>query len=75
MEEGQIWDTLSSMAAETVPEGRKTLAKERENGIPLKNMEADYIEEALKKNGGNVSKTARELKISRSTLYRKRKDG
>lgn len=78
MEEGQIWDTLSSMAAETVPEGRKTLTKERaerKNGIPLKNMEADYIEEALKKNGGNVSKTARELKISRSTLYRKRKDG
>lgn len=39
----------------------------------LKNLEVDYIKNILDKNNGNISKTAKELNISRATLYRKLK--
>lgn len=37
----------------------------------LSELESERINEALKRNNGNISRTAKELKISRSTLYRK----
>ena len=37
-------------------------------------FEKGFLEEALKRNQGNVSKTARELDISRKSLYQKMKD-
>jgi len=40
---------------------------------PLKQAEKEIILQALKKNKGNKIKTAKELKISRSTLWRKMK--
>jgi transcriptional regulator with PAS, ATPase and Fis domain len=38
---------------------------------PLKNAEADLIQKTLKKHQGNRIETAKELKINRSTLWRK----
>jgi len=42
-----------------------------EEGTPLARAEAEVIEETLKKHGGNRIKTARELDIDRTTLWRK----
>lgn len=39
----------------------------------LRNLESEYIKNVLSKNNGNISKTAKELNISRATLYRKLK--
>jgi transcriptional regulator of acetoin/glycerol metabolism len=47
---------------------RKTVAKTIDQGLQ------EIIEAALKENGGNISKAARQLKIARSTLYRKMKE-
>lgn len=41
----------------------------------LADVELTYIQSALARNGGNISRTAQELRISRSTLYRKLKKG
>jgi len=38
---------------------------------PLNEIEKNYIEQALSATGGNISLTAKQLKISRATLYRK----
>ena len=38
---------------------------------PLRNAEAELIQKTLEKNHGNRTETARELKINRSTLWRK----
>lgn len=51
--------------------------KEREAAVisdSLKKRELRYIKEVLDKNQGNISQTARELHMSRSTLYRKLKE-
>ncbi|MEF9918443.1 MAG: helix-turn-helix domain-containing protein [Eubacterium sp.] len=39
----------------------------------LKEKEKDYIIECLKKNGGNIAKTAKEMDMSRQKLYYKLK--
>jgi len=53
---------------------QRTLAtKQPHNGSQLKLAEADVIRLALKRNGGHLGKTARELGISRATLWRKMK--
>lgn len=40
---------------------------------PLAEIELDYIQAVLRRNGGNKSRTAEELHIGQSTLYRKLK--
>lgn len=41
--------------------------------LPLEDIEANYIMEVLAINNGNIAKTAKDLNISRSTLYSKLK--
>ncbi len=48
--------------------GRKTVAKTIEQGF------REMIEAALSETGGNISEAAKQLKIARSTLYRKMKE-
>jgi transcriptional regulator of acetoin/glycerol metabolism len=42
-----------------------------ERDVSLDNMEKLLITRVIKKHGGNVSKAARELGISRAALYRR----
>jgi len=42
-----------------------------EDNRTLQSIEMEAIQQALRRNGGNLSATAKELKISRSTLYKK----
>ena len=46
------------------------------NGVPMRQMQASMIRQAMEQAAGNVSDAARALGISRATLYRKlaRKD-
>jgi DNA-binding NtrC family response regulator len=39
--------------------------------LPMEDVEKNYLKYALKLSGGNISKTAKKLKIGRATLYRK----
>ncbi|MFA7178183.1 MAG: helix-turn-helix domain-containing protein, partial [Smithellaceae bacterium] len=39
----------------------------------FRDLEADYLQNALRRNNGNLPQTARQLGIHRSTLYRKLK--
>ncbi|MEE9496270.1 MAG: sigma 54-interacting transcriptional regulator, partial [Desulfobacterales bacterium] len=48
--------------------GRKTVAKTIEQGF------REMIEAALAETGGNISEAAKQLKIARSTLYRKMRE-
>ena len=60
-------------ATQTEGELRISLPPE---GIPLADLERAVLREALKKSGGNVSRAARYLRISRQTLmYRMKKHG
>jgi DNA-binding NtrC family response regulator len=40
---------------------------------PLRDVEKDYILAVLKLNGGNQTRTAKQLRIGSATLYRKLK--
>jgi PAS domain S-box-containing protein len=51
--------------------GRVRRAESETQGSRLKLAEADALRAALRSNGGNVGQTARELRISRTTLWRK----
>jgi len=53
-----IWDGQSSFTGKTLKEIKETAEK-------------SAIKEAIKRNQGNISQTARELKIERSNLYKK----
>ena len=41
------------------------------NSLNLDDMERSVIEKALQKHGGNISKTAKELGLTRASLYRR----
>lgn len=56
-----------------VPEGRKGTGLLPEGGTPLERAETKIIENTLKRNEGNRLKTAKELGMSRITLWRKMK--
>lgn len=53
---------------------RKSHIKQEDRPVSLKKSYKKLIIEALERSGGNISITARELKIARSTLYRKMKE-
>jgi transcriptional regulator of acetoin/glycerol metabolism len=61
-----------SLSAAAAPEGAQGVA-----GSPcdLDSLTLRAIRESLSRNDGNVAATARELGISRTTLYRKLKEG
>lgn len=50
---------------------RETVMEEKEISKPLQTAEAEVIRKALERNKGNRLRTARELGINRSTLWRK----
>jgi PAS domain S-box-containing protein len=57
-----------------VPANRTTIEKKEDVSVrTLEEMEIEKIRNVLDKNKGNISQTAKELNISRSTLYRKLK--
>lgn len=69
-------DVLASPASETslsdlLSAARRRLERKRAVIRPLKDIERDAIASALVATRGSVSKTARDLGIGRSTLYRK----
>ncbi|MEO1050056.1 MAG: sigma-54 dependent transcriptional regulator [Bacteroidota bacterium] len=49
----------------------KAPATSKDKNYNLDNMEKDAIIEVIRKNGGNMSKAAKELGVGRTTLYRK----
>jgi transcriptional regulator with PAS, ATPase and Fis domain len=53
---------------------RKSNAKQKDRPVSLKKSYKKLIKEALERSGGNISIAARELKIARSTFYRKMKE-
>ncbi|WP_294513488.1 sigma-54-dependent Fis family transcriptional regulator [uncultured Intestinimonas sp.] len=71
--EEKILDLLSRMT----PRDQRpvTTGEAPAGGEELADVERAYIQSALTRNGGNISRTAQELHISRATLYRKLKKG
>ena len=59
-------DDLQSQAANAA-------ASERDGNRPLEQSEADSIRLSLSRNGGHLGRTAQELRVSRTTLWRKMK--
>jgi two-component system, response regulator RegA len=47
-----------------------TAAKIREDPIPLKRLQWEHIQKVLTENNGNITATARQLKVHRRTLQR-----
>lgn len=62
----KILDLLSRMTPQDQPPAGV-------GGEDLADVELAHIRSALARNGGNITRTARELRISRATLYRKLK--
>ena len=56
---------------ELVESAKETVIEEKEVNKPLQTAEAEVIRKALERNEGNRLRTARELGINRSTLWRK----
>ena len=53
---------------EEAPEGRSDRVRLPDDGLRLEDVEKDLIEQAMERTGGNVSKAARLLGLSRDTL-------
>ncbi len=66
LSENRIIESLNDMSLDSF---RNNILSDSDN--ILENFEISHIKSVLNKNNGNISKTAKELKISRSTLYRK----
>lgn len=69
-------DDFLEEVAESVPEAAAPVQEEQIPVTPdacsnLEELEMNAIRKALEANGGNVSAAARQLGISRNTLYRK----
>ncbi len=62
---------LRHLPPELIERSKEALLEEKEVGRPLQKTEAESIRKALKRNRGNRLRTARELGIDRSTLWRK----
>ena len=65
--------TLDDLPGEVVSAGANAPAQSREGKSPLMKMERNTILAALKETHWNVTKAARQLNVSRNTLYRKMK--
>jgi len=62
---------LRHLPPELIESSKETLLSEKEVSKPLQTAEAEAIRKALERNKGNRLRTARELGINRSTLWRK----
>jgi len=62
---------LRHLPPELIERSKEALLEEREGDSPLQRAEAESIRKALERNRGNRLRTARELGIDRSTLWRK----
>ena len=62
---------LRHLPPELIERSKKALLEEKEIDRPLQRAEAESIRKALERNRGNRLRTARELGIDRSTLWRK----
>ncbi len=62
---------LRNLPSELIERSNETLLEEKEVDRPLQRAEAESIRKALEKNRGNRLRTARELGIDRTTLWRK----
>ena len=86
----QLYQTLKTACAlkeaasplitlDDLPQGlfpvSKVSTSNKESSATLLDLERMAIEKALRRNGGNVSAAARELGVSRTTLYAHRKNG
>ncbi|WP_226382928.1 sigma-54-dependent Fis family transcriptional regulator [Burkholderia mayonis] len=58
-------------AAHMAPSAKDALESESGGSASLKCAEAEYIRRALDRHGGNLTKTANQLDIAKSTLYEK----
>ena len=73
IEKGIIMSEGGKIPEEILQEDRKPKPLYYEDIVTLEEMEKRLIEESLVKNRGNLSQVARELGITRATLYRKMK--
>jgi PAS domain S-box-containing protein len=62
---------LRHLPPELVESAKETVVEAKEVNKPLQTAEAEVIRKALERNEGNRLRTARELGIDRSTLWRK----
>jgi PAS domain S-box-containing protein len=62
---------LRHLPSELIERSKETLLEEKEVDRPLQRAEAESIRKALERNRGNRLRTARELGIDRTTLWRK----
>ncbi len=62
---------LRHLPSELIERSKETLLEEKEVHRPLQMAEAESIRKALERNRGNRLRTARELGIDRTTLWRK----
>ena len=62
---------LRHLPPELIESSKETILREKEVSKPLQTAEAEVIRKALERNKGNRLRTARELGINRSTLWRK----
>ena len=62
---------LRHLPPEFIESSKETILREEEVSKPLQTAEAEAILKALERNKGNRLRTARELGINRSTLWRK----
>ena len=62
---------LRHLPSELIERSNMTLLEEREVDRPLQRAESESIRKALERNRGNRLRTARELGIDRTTLWRK----
>lgn len=73
--EGRLRDDLRGRCAREIRAYMMRRARARRIGSPdvrtLEEIEIDTIKEALRRNGGNISRSARELGLHRRTLQRK----
>jgi len=60
-------------AADILPGSSGNGMNEAERRPTLAELEEDSIRDSIQRNGGNLSKVARELGVARSTLYNKMK--
>ncbi len=67
---GDVID-LRHLPSELIERSKETLLEEKEVDRPLQRAEAESIRKVLERNRGNRLRTARELGIDRTTLWRK----
>lgn len=68
MAEGEVLDSRDFFFLSAKPSNEKAAVP---NTFNLDEVEKNYIQKAIDKNGGNISKAAKELGLTRASLYRR----